>query len=148
MLTTAPLAPDPMYAGEKLCDLKKCTELGGGVPLCVKTCPMHAYLTQGKKEVVIGGKRMEYAKLDFRSCSKVHLQISDTETPDFGITKASTQEGIIQPAVEFSPRVQLERMVFRRGHGCGFCLFSCPVGAPKEIKDIMDPEIKARLAWT
>jgi len=148
VLTTAKLDADPMYEGPKLCDLKKCMELGAGVPLCVKSCPMQAFLSQGKKEVVIGGKRMEYAKLNFKACNKIHDKVSDTETPDYSKIDSSGQEGVLVQNLQLEPRFELERMVFRRGHGCGFCLFSCPVGAPKEIKDIMDPEIKARLSWT
>ncbi len=148
ILTTAKLAADPMYSGPQLCNLKACTEMGRGVPLCVKACPMQAFLRQGKKEVVIGGKRMEYAKLNFKACNKVHDKVSDTENPDYGAIQASDQEGVLTQALELEPKFQLERMVYRRGHGCGFCLFSCPVGAPGDIKEIMDPEIKVRLSWT
>ncbi len=148
VITTARLDPDPMYEGEKLCNLKKCAKLGDGVPLCMKTCPMQAYLSQGKKEVVIGDRRFEYAKLDFNACNRVHQQISDTENPDYKMAEGNPQERTFSRYPELSPRIQLERMVFKRGHGCGYCLFSCPVGAPPEIKEIMDAEIKARLSWT
>ncbi len=138
IITTAELSPDPMYSGAKLCDLKKCIELGQGTPLCVKICPMNAFTREGKKEVDIGGKHMEYAKLDFRACSSVHERIIDTDHP-------GRLTGPMAPGAEFEPRYQLERLVYKRGHGCGFCLFVCPVGEPEDIKHLMDPELKGRL---
>ncbi len=140
VITTADLEPDPMYSGPKLCDIEKCKELGHGIPLCVNICPMHALSTEGKKEVVIGNRRMEYVKLDFRACSGIHKQIMDADNPK----KYDSDDAPIPLSAEFEPKYELERLVYKRGHGCGLCLFVCPVGMPKYISDIVGLELIGR----
>lgn len=144
VITTAELDPSPMYSGPKLCDLKKCTDLGQGTPLCVKYCPMQAFTAEGHKEVVIGDKQYQYAKLNFRTCASIHNYISDTDYP----RKPGGETAAI-PLEKMEPKYEIERMVYKRGHGCGGCMFVCPVGLPKEVSQIVESEIKARFdQWT
>ncbi len=141
VITTADLDPDPMYSGPKLCDVEKCKALGQGTPLCIKYCPMHAYSRKKTKEVVIGGVRMEYADLNFHACASVHNHIVDTDH-----VKDTYADDGRNPLFELEAKYELERQVYRRGHGCAGCLFVCPVGLPKEIGELVDRELKPDLS--
>lgn len=62
VITTAPLAPDPLYLGAPLCD-----ECGG----CLRACPVHALSETETVSVKIGEKQCKYAKLDKWRCAWV-----------------------------------------------------------------------------
>lgn len=139
VITNAELEPSPMYSGPKLCDLEKCRELGQGTPLCTRYCPMDAFTTEGYKEAVIGDKTYRYAKLNFRACASIHTHISDTDYP-----RKPGEETSTIPLEKMEPKYEIERLVYRRGHGCGGCMFVCPVGLPQEVSKYVETDIKAR----
>jgi epoxyqueuosine reductase len=61
IITNAPLDPDPMYSGPKICNRKECRDI------CVKICPMSAF-QENTMEVRIGDRVYEYAQFDSMSC--------------------------------------------------------------------------------
>ncbi len=61
IITNAPLEPDPMYNGPRLCDAKACRNT------CLKTCPMKAF-TDKVTTARIGNKVYEYRELDVVRC--------------------------------------------------------------------------------
>jgi len=61
LITSAPLEPDPMYQGEKLCDPERCNNA------CMRVCPMKAF-KQELTAVRIGERVFEYRQLDTALC--------------------------------------------------------------------------------
>lgn len=61
IITNAPLDPDPMYDGPKLCARESCQDL------CIKICPMNAFEDE-LVSVNIGEKIYEYAVLNSLTC--------------------------------------------------------------------------------
>ena len=61
IITNAPLEPDPMYNGSRLCNPKECNNT------CIKICPMKAFDNKNIS-VNIGGKIYEYRVLDSLLC--------------------------------------------------------------------------------
>jgi epoxyqueuosine reductase QueG len=61
IITNAPLDPDPMYNGPKLCNRKECRDS------CLKICPMKAF-TEKMVSVNIGDNIYEYRELDSVLC--------------------------------------------------------------------------------
>jgi epoxyqueuosine reductase len=59
IFTDAPIEPDPMYDGKPLC--LKCRA-------CIRECPGHCLSDTKRVSVTIGGKKMEWAKLDAWRC--------------------------------------------------------------------------------
>ena len=147
IVTTAKLDPTPMYHGPKLCDVDKCKELGHGLPVCLKVCPIRNFDLKRSVEVVIGDKRFEYAWMNHDKCAIVgmglHPQVLGPE------------ENVIPEKVDFDatgklaakrpPMYALEGLVFGRGHFCGLCLLRCPIGSPKLVDDIMKGKEKVQL---
>lgn len=62
IITNAPLVPDPMYSGPKICDPDKCGYL------CVRKCPSEALSVDSTCEAQIGGRVFKYAKSDKVRC--------------------------------------------------------------------------------
>ncbi|MCM8777947.1 MAG: hypothetical protein NC905_06800 [Candidatus Omnitrophica bacterium] len=61
VLTDAPLEPDPIYEGPRLCD--RCM-------LCAKECSAGAISTKETVKVKVAGRELEWGKLDIDACSK------------------------------------------------------------------------------
>lgn len=61
IITNAPLDPDPMYNGPKLCNREECKDT------CVKICPMQAFVDK-LMSVRIGDRVYEYLELDSTVC--------------------------------------------------------------------------------
>ncbi len=61
LITDAPLEPDPMYSGPRLCNPTECRET------CVRVCPMQAF-EEKMISVKIGGRVFEYRGLDTVLC--------------------------------------------------------------------------------
>jgi len=59
IITDAPLTPDPIFEG-KLCD--RCME-------CVRECPASAIFDKETVKINVGGRTLEWAKIDFKKCS-------------------------------------------------------------------------------
>jgi epoxyqueuosine reductase len=140
VITTAKLEPDPMYSGPKLCDTERCKKLGQGEPLCVAVCPIDCFSHDRSEEVLIGGRRFEYAWMDHMMCGKtvgigLHPRVLGPE----GITipKQLDFDASIKLRAKTPAKVILETVVYGRGHFCGACLLRCPVGAPARVEKIM-----------
>jgi len=61
LLTDAPLQPDPIYEGPKICD--RCM-------LCVKECSENAISATETVKVKIADRELEWGKLDIERCSR------------------------------------------------------------------------------
>lgn len=61
MLTDAPLEPDPLYNGPKLCD---------GCKSCVRNCPGGALNGNKSVKLTIAGRTVEFADFDYQKCLK------------------------------------------------------------------------------
>ncbi len=59
ILTDAPLEPDPLYAGPKLCDRCK---------ICVKDCPVGAISADKSVKVTVAGRELEWSDIDTQKC--------------------------------------------------------------------------------
>ena len=59
VITDAPLEPDPLFKG-KLCD---------NCMACVEECPVNAISKTEKTKITVAGRKLEWAKLDFKKCS-------------------------------------------------------------------------------
>lgn len=140
VITTAKLAPDPMYQGPKLCDLKRCIQLGRGRPICVALCPLGLFSADETMKVVIGGKEFVYAAMDRLTCalaagSGIHPATFGPEGLELPEKMTFADMAKIQPKIP--ARYVMETTIFRRAHACGICLLRCPVGADKEIDEIV-----------
>ncbi len=59
VLTDAPLEPDPLYSGPKLCD--RCQ-------ICVKDCPVGAISPDKSVKVTVAGRELEWSDIDTQKC--------------------------------------------------------------------------------
>jgi len=59
IITDAPLDPDPLYEGPRLCD--RCMA-------CVNACTVHAILKDKTVKVTVAGRVLEWAAIDHRKC--------------------------------------------------------------------------------
>jgi epoxyqueuosine reductase len=140
VITTANLDPDPMYQGHRLCKLKECVERGQGLPLCVKLCPLKVFSAHESVEAVIGGRKFVYASMDHITCalsagSGLHPEALGPDGLDLPAKMTFADMPKIMPKIP--ARSIWETTIFRRAHACGICLLRCPVGADKEIDEIM-----------
>jgi len=140
VITTAKLDPDSMYSGPKLCDPEKCRQFGQGEPFCVAVCPLDCFSHDRVEEVVVGGKRFEYAWMDHMMCGKtagVGLHPLVLGPQDMVIPKKIDFDASVKLRAKTPPKVVLETAVYGRGHFCGLCMLRCPIGAPKLVEDYM-----------
>jgi len=63
ILTDAPLQPDPIYEGPKICD--RCM-------LCVKECSGKAISSKEVVKIKVAGRQIEWGKLDVIKCSNAY----------------------------------------------------------------------------
>jgi len=141
VITTAPLQPDPMYNGPQLCDPERCSQSGGSRPVCVKVCPMSLFSTNKKVEVIIGGRRFEYAQMDHVKCGGtiglgIHPLVLGRDSPK--IPRKVDMDAIAQLIAKTPSWYKLETVAFGRGHFCGLCLLRCPVGRPQDVENILN----------
>ncbi len=140
IITTAPLAPDPMYSGPRLCEPNACRKLGGGVQLCVRVCPIQVISPDRAMMAVIGEKPFVYGWKDYMMCGKtvgvgLHPAVLGPEgmvVPDKIDWETSMQLRSKMPA-----RESLETLTYARGHFCGLCVLRCPVGKSAAVERIM-----------
>lgn len=62
VVTDAPLAVDPLYAGPALCQPERCGQA------CVRGCPARALAADDAGEVAIGGRTQRFGRLDAVRC--------------------------------------------------------------------------------
>jgi epoxyqueuosine reductase QueG len=124
ILTTAELAPDPMYEGKRLCNPEKCG-------LCAKMCPTGALSRYGDKQpraVEIGGKRYEYCWVNVPKCMTalygLRKELGGTE--DLITTDDPTMEDVRQAAL--AARVDDLGLQHIPSWHCGKCQTYCPAG--------------------
>jgi epoxyqueuosine reductase len=140
VITTAKLAPDPMYSGPKLCDPEKCKKFGQGQPLCIALCPINCFSHDKTDEVIIGGKRFEYAWMDHMMCGKtvgIGLHPLVLGPKEMVIPKKIDFDTSVKLRAKTPPKITLETVVYGRGHFCGLCMLRCPIGAPRLVENIM-----------
>lgn len=128
VLTSAELAPDPLYQGPDLCD--RCEK-------CVKGCPTGALLTHEKKSCAIAGKTIEYAGIDKMACSAALVGLFKEaggclDVPvkkkkrmwdkwDFALAKARY---FLKDPVRATVQAEYQHVV-DWGDFCGLCLHLC-----------------------
>lgn len=145
VITTARLDPDPMYHGSKLCDPDKCKELGGGLPVCAKLCPLHLFSLKKSVKAVIGEREFKYAWMDHMTCGKTAGQGLHPKAlgPDYMvIPKRVDYETSLKLRAMMPPEFVLETVTYGRGNFCGVCFLRCPVAAPRLVDDIMKEKEK------
>jgi len=126
IITDAPLDPDPMYGGPKLCRREECKDL------CIKICPMNAFEDK-LVSVRIGDGVFEYTVLNRVTCAWhgiVGKYLRGTEE----LPRYPTQEQIEELLSKAGGRSRLvEKMnpsdralhQFTFGPTCGACLTKC-----------------------
>ena len=140
VITTAPLDPDPMYSGPKLCDPERCKALGNGRPICVKACPLNLFSNRETTEAVIGERRFEYAAMDHVKCGGtiglgIHPLVLGADSPK--IPRVVDMDVIAHLVAKAPPWLKLVTVAFGRGHWCGLCLLRCPVGIAQDVEEIL-----------
>jgi len=132
VLTTAELAPDPIYNGEHLCDPTKCN-------VCTTVCPTSALSKYGEKEA----RRVTYPDKDGdRFFDYCHVDMTRCRIGSHGLMKktggakdlvtsldASAEEVGAAIATIHDPRGGLQASPTWL---CGKCLAYCPTGNWKE----------------
>jgi epoxyqueuosine reductase len=126
IVTNAPLDPDPMYNGPKLCRREECNDL------CIKACPMKAY--EGKlKSVKIGDRVFEYAVLNSRRC-RWHSVAGKYLRGGKDIPRFPTDEYLEKTLIAadtanvYANQNPYDRglYMFTWGAACGDCMIRCP----------------------
>jgi epoxyqueuosine reductase len=144
VITTAKLEPDPMYNGPKLCQPDKCRELGHGLPVCFKVCPIKTFSLKKTLKLVIGEREFEYAWHDHRRCALVglgaHPRVLGAQNLTFPnkVSFKRTPEIVAKMPAQH----KLEPLAFGRGHFCGLCQLRCSAGSYPLIEDIMQGKEK------
>lgn len=136
IITTAELEPDPMYTGPRLCNLERCIELGKGLPICMKVCPVRSFKPDKVRRVIIGEKEYEYGYSNYYNCAivgsglrKDYLGLVDIETGEEDKTGNANFSRLVQEVENRQVAYQIaESWVFGRAHYCGNCIISCPIG--------------------
>ncbi len=125
VITSADLEPDPLYDGPELCDPTRCD-------ICVTICPTNAISERESKSVVMGGRTLEYGKVDFAKCriGAEGLLKKTLGFKDLPIPENPTMEDIDKAREHIHPRQLSEASlpVDRATWYCGKCLAYCPVG--------------------
>jgi len=143
VITTAELDPTPLYGGPKLCDLEKCKQLGEGQPFCARVCPVKGFSSEESNEVIIGGRKFNYARLDKHRCL-AGSYLNYLGFQDLKIPSKVDQEVLSQYQAQMHPQEIMEGWSAGRGHGCGLCLLRCPVGASAVLDEIMEEVQRTR----
>lgn len=138
VITTARLAPDPMYEGARLCDVDKCRERGRGKAVCASVCPAGALHDDGRS-TVIGDKSCEIAGFDRNKCFWASMGLSEGSLALKPIPMPRRVEvgDVFKALKERDPRQESELLVIGRGDYCGRCIMECPVGSPKIIDELL-----------
>ncbi len=86
VITDAPLEPDPIYEGPKLCD--RCM-------LCAEECTGNAIPTDKSVKVTVAGHELEWADINYVDCSRYFCGAAEEYNP-FMVTEED-REGFQQP---------------------------------------------------
>lgn len=126
IVTNAPLDPDPMYNGPKLCRREECGDL------CVKACPLKAFEDKLLK-VRIGDRVFEYAALNSERC-QWHSVAGKYLRGSKELPRYPTQEYLDKIIQGSDKSKELEKMnpydrglfMHAWGAACGDCSIRCP----------------------
>jgi len=123
ILTEAPLEPDPIYEGPKICD--RCM-------LCVKECSAGAISPNETVKVVLAGKEIEWGKLDVEKCTKGFQGKEPYK-------KYNPFIGEPSPVINYSRALE----------GARGCIRACMIHLEKEgkIKNKFELPFRRRKAW-
>ncbi|MCK9266936.1 hypothetical protein M0P98_08745 [bacterium] len=115
VITDMPLKEDPLYE-EPLCD---------NCMLCVKECPGKAISEKEKVAAIVAGKKLEWAKVDFKKCS-IAFHGGTKEFNPFMVTKED-EEGFNKKPYTESMKYKLEPTNFdgRGIEGMRGCQMAC-----------------------
>lgn len=134
IITTAPLEPDAMYDGPRLCSMEACSNLGEGRPLCEKACAARA-IGPDSITVDVGGKEFHVGTFARFRCMwgsmgllKETLGLRDIPIPDKHEIEAAD---VFEALSKRDPSQALELIVIGRGDYCGQCIMECPAGSQK-----------------
>lgn len=141
VITTAPLKPDPMYSGPRLCDRDRCSELGHGRPICARACPLNLFSSSETVEAIIDDRQFVYAAMDHMKCGGtiglgIHPMILGPDSPR--IPRKVDMDVVADLVAKAPPWLKLVTVAFGRGHFCGLCLLRCPVGMPQDVEEILN----------
>ncbi len=114
LVTTMPLAPDPMYSGEKLCDPEKCGYA------CVSRCRVGAINAADCRNCAIGEKTYRIADVNFNLCRAECNGISDRIGKDADYREVQDQIN----RIPYEPG----RMFRSDTYLCDRCIAFCPAG--------------------
>lgn len=131
VVTTLALTPDAPYAGQPLCDPKKC-----GV--CVRVCPTHAIAAPCSgcmKSVAVAGKTQTVAQVNANACTVAALGLrrefsGRVPCPDLVMNDAPS-DAELKAAFAKKPINGLSVEHYPR-YLCDRCLVYCPTGHWKE----------------
>jgi epoxyqueuosine reductase QueG len=121
IITNAPLAPDPLYRGSKLCKPELCRRA------CVRFCPTGALF--GKESCEIGGAVYEYSRVHPVKCRWAAYHEKGFLRTRIPMPEEPTVNDLLRLV---AGKVDLADMELSRQTfvpSCGACLFLCP--APK-----------------
>lgn len=124
VITHAPLEPDPLYSGTKICDMDKCD-------ICVRICPSHAIDPERTNKVAIGERNYEYGyiypdrcRVSTEALTKKTLGHVDQELP-----LDPTPEEIQRAREKIAPYNKFDSVAaLGAGYFCAKCIAYCPVG--------------------
>ncbi len=139
VITDLELEPDPVFAGG-LCD--RCM-------LCVKECPAHAISEKEKVKINVGGKDLEWAKLDFKKCS-VSFFGGAKEFNPFMVTEED-EKGFTQQPYTKSMNYKLDPHMWdgRGVEGMRGCQIACFIHLEeqKKLKNIFKRPFRTKEPW-
>jgi hypothetical protein len=147
IITTAPLAPDPMYQGPRLCDPEGCGRATHGRPVCVRACPLNLFSVDETVQADFVEKQFTYAAMDHVKCGGtiglgIHPLVLGNDSPK--IPKDVDMEVMADLVAKAPPWLKLVSVAFGRGHWCGLCLLRCPVGMPQDVETILNTHYPRR----
>jgi epoxyqueuosine reductase len=126
IITEAPLEPDPIYGGPKLCD--RCM-------LCVKNCSGKAISETETVKVTIAGREVEWGKLDEFKCQAA-FQGGVPEVAADGETLYTAPDANFSPH-EYNPFIASPRPLYDYGRaleGARGCVRACMVHLEQQGK--------------
>ena len=139
ILTDAPLEPDPLF-DERLCD---------DCMACVKECPAGAISKTEKTRVAIAGRDLEWAKLNFKTCS-VAIHGGDREHNPFMIS-AEDEKGFTQQPYTKSMCYKLKPHLWygREIGGMRGCQIACMIHLEEQgkIKNSFKKPFRTTKPW-
>ena len=127
VITRAPLEPDDLYSGPRLCDRTQCR-------ICVEACPVGAISATKSRQLQIGERTFEYACLNTVKC---RISVEGLTTKSLGLTDVPMPSdptwADVDEAREAAGLKPGPGSIHRVDHYyCGRCLAYCPIGNEEE----------------